>query len=92
MKYCLPSINLQMDIILKTRFLILKIVLKTPATCLWPLGLQGCLTEIIVATAELTLFPLKPKRNGSLLMARFEIAILRSGTSGWKKRKKIGLG
>ena len=53
MKYCLPSINLQMDIILKTRFLILKIVLKTPATCLWPLGLHECLTEIIVATVEL---------------------------------------
>ena len=44
----------QMDIILKTHFLILKIVLKTPATCLWPLDLHGCLTEIIVETVELT--------------------------------------
>ena len=30
----LPSINLQMDIILKTHFIILKIVLRTPSTCL----------------------------------------------------------
>ena len=65
---------------------------KTPATCLWPLDLHGCLTEVIVETVELTQFPLKPKRNGSLLIARFEIAILWSGTSGWKKWKEIGLG
>ena len=25
------------DIVFKTRFIVLKIVLKTPATCLWPL-------------------------------------------------------
>ena len=43
-----------MDTILKTHFLILKIVLKTPATCLWPLDLDGCLTEVIVETVELT--------------------------------------
>ena len=27
----------QKDIVFKTRFIVLKIVLKTPATCLWPL-------------------------------------------------------
>ena len=43
-----------MDITLKTHFIILKIVLRTPATCLWPLDLHGCLTEVTVETVELT--------------------------------------
>ena len=53
-KILLPSINLPMDITLKTHFIILKIVLRTPATCLWPLDLHGCLTEVTVETVELT--------------------------------------
>lgn len=50
----IPSINRETDIVWKTHFIVLKIVIKTPATRLWVLDSHGILTDIFVKVVEVT--------------------------------------